>query len=145
MIRAAEVEHLLRLGEAADERSGEAFAAKDQAKGRYGHRFVRCADERERAIGDEEIEVGVDVVIGGDGVEDEVKAANVLLHLVRVASEDDFIGTEAQRVVFFAGGGGEHDGVGTEGMCEFHAHVPEATETDHADFFALHIAPTADG
>jgi hypothetical protein len=35
------------------------------------------------------IEVGVDVVIGGAGIEDEVEAAGVLAHLVGVARDDD--------------------------------------------------------
>jgi hypothetical protein len=102
LLLAAEVEHLLGLGDAADERAGEAFAAKEQAKGGNGQRFVRCADEGERAVDLEEVEVGVDVVIGGDGVEDEVEAAGVLLHLVRVAGDDDLVGSEAQGIVFFA-------------------------------------------
>ena len=47
---AAEVEHLLRLGDAADGRAGEAAAAEDQAEGRDGQRLLRCADERDVAV-----------------------------------------------------------------------------------------------
>ena len=40
----------------------------------------------------EQVEVGVDAVIGSDGVEDEVETAGVLLHLVGVARDDHLVG-----------------------------------------------------
>ena len=51
----------------------------------------------------EQVEIGVDVVIGGDGVEDEVEAARVLLHLVGIAGDDDFVGAEPERVLLLVG------------------------------------------
>ena len=48
-------------------------------------------------------------MISGDGVEDEVEAAGVLLHFVGIAGEDDFIGSEAKRVFLLAERGGEDD------------------------------------
>ena len=50
VVLAAEVEHLLRLGDAADERAGEAAAAQDQRKGGDRERLRRRADEREVAV-----------------------------------------------------------------------------------------------
>ena len=47
---AAEVEHLLRLGNTANERTGKAFAAEQQTEGGDRHRLVGRADERERAV-----------------------------------------------------------------------------------------------
>ena len=84
---AAEVEHFLGFGDAADGRAGEAAAAHDQAEGRNGERFFRRADQGEIAIAAQQIDVGVDVVIGGDAVENEVEAAGVLLHLVGIARD----------------------------------------------------------
>jgi len=78
---------------------------------------------RQDAVATEQVEIGLDVVIGGDGVEDEVKAASVLLHLVGVARDDDFVGAEAERVFLLVGRGGEDDDVGSERMSELHAHV----------------------
>ena len=43
----AEVEHLLGLGDAADERAGEAAAAEDQAEGGDGERMLRRADQKQ--------------------------------------------------------------------------------------------------
>ena len=91
----------------------------------------------------EQVEVGVDVVIGGDGVEDEVEAAGVLLHLVGVAGDDDLVGAEAQRVFLLVRRGGEDDDVGAERVGELHAHVAEPAETDDADLLALGDAPVA--
>ena len=65
--------------------------------------FCGSADKGEVAVDAEQIDIGVDVVIGGDGVEDEVEAAGVLLHLVGVARDDDFVGAEAERVFLLAG------------------------------------------
>lgn len=37
----------------------------------------------------EQVDIGVDVVIGGDGVEDEVEAVGVFLHLIGVGGDDN--------------------------------------------------------
>ena len=103
------------------------------------------ADQGQVAVAAEQVEIGVDVVVGGDGVEDEVEAAGVLLHLVGVAGDDDFVGAEAERVLLLAGRGGEDDDVGSERMGELHAHVAQPAEADHADLLALGDAPVAHG
>ena len=74
----------------------------------------------------QQVEIGVDVMVGGDGIEDEVEAAGVLGHLVGVFGDDDFVGSEAEGIVFFVGRGGEEDGVGSEGVGEFDAHMAES-------------------
>ena len=59
---AAEVEHLLRLGDAADGRAGEAAASEDEAEDRDGQRFLGRADHGDVAVAGEQVDVGVDVV-----------------------------------------------------------------------------------
>lgn len=44
-VLAAEVEHLLRLGEPADPRPGQAASARDQAERWHGERLRRCAHQ----------------------------------------------------------------------------------------------------
>ena len=105
--------------------------------------FCRRADQRDVAVDAEQIDVGVDVVIGGDGIEDEVEAAGVLLHLVGVAGDDDFVGAEAQRVLLLVRRRGEHDDVRSERVGELHAHVAKPAEPDDADFLALGHTPVA--
>ena len=100
---AAKVEHLLGLGDAADGRAGETAASEDEAECRDGERLLRRADKGDVAVAAEQVDIGVDVVIGGDGVEDEVEAAGVLLHLVGIAGDDDFVGAEAERVFLLVG------------------------------------------
>ena len=100
---AAKIEHLLGLGDTADERAGEAAASEQKAEGCDGKRLRRRADEGKVAIAAEELDVRVNVVIGGDGVKDEVKAASVLLHLVGIAGNDDFVGAQAEPIFLLVG------------------------------------------
>src|SRR5208337_66853 len=66
---AAEIEHLLGLGDAADERAGETMASEQKAHCSDGERLRRRADEGEVAVAAEELDIRVNVMIGGDGVE----------------------------------------------------------------------------
>ncbi len=127
------------------DRAGEAAASHDQAEGGDRQRLRGRADQREVAVDGEQVEIGVDVVIGGDGVEDEVEAAGVLLHLVGIAGDDDLIGAEPERVFLLAGRGGEDHDVGAERMGKLHGHVAQPAETDHAHLLAFGDAPVAHG
>ena len=118
---------------------------KMRPKAETGKRLLGRADQGEVAVAAEELDVGVDVVVGGDGVEDEVEAAGVLRHLVGVAGDDDLVGAEAEGVVFLAGRSGEDHGVRSERVRELDAHVAESAETDDADLLALGHAPVAHG
>ncbi len=89
--------------------------------------------------------IRVDVVVGGDRVEDEIEALGVLLHLVRILRNDDFVCAEADRVVFLLRTSREDNDVSSKCMGKFHAHVSESAETDDADFLALRDAPMAHG
>jgi hypothetical protein len=126
----AEVEHLLRLREAADERARQPPVLEDEVEnvGR-GMRLSRRADEGHGAVALEKDEVGVEVVRSRDGVEDEVEAVDVLLHGIGVLRYHDLVGAEAQAVLGLARGGGEQHHVGTHGMGQLHGNVPEAAET----------------
>src|ERR1017187_10299086 len=139
----AKVEHLLGLRDAADVRTGEAAAPHDEAECRDAQGLGGCADKGKVAVEAEQVEIGVNVVPGGDGVEDEVEAARVLFHLVGIAGDDNFIGAEPERVFLLTGRGGEDHDMGSERMSKLHAHVAQAAETDHANFLALCDAPVA--
>src|SRR3990172_12730175 len=122
---AAEVEHLLGLADAADGRAGEAAAPEEEPEGGDGERLRRRADEGDVAVSAQELDVGADVVIGGDGVEDEGEAAGVPLHLVGVAGDDGLVGAEAKRGLLLAGRPGERADVGSERGSGLHAPVAE--------------------
>src|SRR5207249_487721 len=143
VVFAAKVEHLLCFGDAANHRAGETASPNDEAECRDAQRLRRSADKRKIALDAEQVDVGVDVVVGGDGVENEIEAALVLFHLVGVARDNDFVGAKAERVLFLVRRGGEDNDVGSERVSKFYRHVAEPAETNHADFLALANAPVA--
>ena len=93
----------------------------------------------------EEAEQGVDVVVGGDAVEDEVEAAGVFGHFVGVFGDDDLVGSETEGVVFLVGRGGEENRVGSEGVGELESHVAESAESYDADLLAFGDSPVVEG
>src|ERR1035437_4868477 len=133
----AEVEHLLGFGDAADARTGEAAAAQDQAERGNRQRLLRGADERDVAIAPQQIEVSVYVVIGGDSVENEVEAAGVFLHLVRVLRNDDLVRSEPGCVFLLLRRSREDDNVRSERVRNLHAHVPESSRPTTPTFLPL--------
>ena len=80
-------------------------------------------------------------MIGGNSVENEVETAGVLFHLVRIARDDDLIGSEAERVFLLVRRSREHYNVRSERMCKLHGHVTESAEPNHADLLAFGDAP----
>ena len=114
---------------------------EDEAEDRDGQGLFRRADHGDVAVAPQQVDVGVDVVLGGNRVEDEVEAAGVLGHLIGVAGENDFIRAEAQRVFLLAFRGGEDDGVRSKGVREFDAHVAESADADNAHLLAFGYAP----
>src|SRR5258707_11048883 len=71
----AEIEHLLGLANAADGRAGEAVAPDDQIESGHREGLLRRTNHAHRPIALEQAEVGVDVVIGGNRIQDEIEAA----------------------------------------------------------------------
>ena len=65
----------------------------------------------------------------------------MLLHLVCIAGDDDFVSAEAERIFRLIGRGREDDDVGSKRLSKLHAHVAQPAETDHADFLPFADAP----
>src|ERR1019366_9893206 len=91
------------------------------------------------------MDVSVYVVVGRDSVENEVEAASVLLHLVRMLRNDDLVRAEAESVILLIWRSREDYDVRSERMGNLNAHMTESTETDHANLLALADAPVAHG
>src|SRR4029077_18889310 len=83
----------------------------------------------------------IEVVIGGNGVDDEVETAGVLFHFVSIARNDDFIGTEPERVVLLVRRRGEDNDVSSERTTKHHGHVTKSPESDHADLLPFADTP----
>src|SRR5437762_14162021 len=69
----------------------------------------------------------------------------MLIHLVGIAGDNDFVGAEAERVLLFMRRGSEDDDVRSERMSKFYRHVAQSAETDHANFLAFSDAPMMHG
>src|SRR5690242_11248034 len=80
---------------------------------------------------------------GGNRVENEVEAAGMLFHLVRIARDDDFIRSESKRVFSLARRSGERDDVRSECVRKLHSDMAQATETNHSDFLSFARAPVS--
>ena len=76
-------------------------------------------------------------MIGSNCVDNEVEAIGVLLHFVGIAGNNDFIRTEAKRIIFLVRRSGEDSDVRSERMSKFHRHMTETTETDHSYLLPL--------
>ena len=94
----AEVQHLLRLSDAADHRTGQTAPATAERERRHGHRMFGDAQFDQRAVGGEQVQVVAHVQVGRHRVQDQVEAARQLLEGVRVARRVVLIGAEAKAV-----------------------------------------------
>ncbi len=103
---------------------------KMRLKAETGSGFSGAPTRHRVAIAAQKAEIGIDVVVGGDGIEDEVEAAGMLCHLIRVAGEDNFVGAKAQSVFLLVGRSGEEDDMSSESVGELDAHVAQPAETD---------------
>src|SRR4029453_6306752 len=126
VVFAAKIEHLLRLGDTANTGPGETAAPHDQAKRRHVERLCWSTNERKIPIDAEQIEICIDVVIGGYGVEDEIETPGMFLHFIRVAGDHSFVRAEAEGVLLFVRRGGENNDVRIERMSELPPHMSES-------------------
>ena len=65
------------------------------------------------------------------------------MHLVGIARNDDFIGTEPERILLLVRRRGEDSDVSAERMTKLHGHVTESSKPDYADLLAFADAPMA--
>lgn len=89
-------------------------------------RLCRCTDERDVAVQSEQIDVSVDVVLGGHSVEDKIEAAVVVLHFVGVARYDNFVRPESQCVLLLVGRSRENNHVNAKRTSELRRHVSQS-------------------
>src|ERR1035441_6144548 len=78
-------------------------------------------------------------------IQDEVEAAGVLVHLVRIPGDNDLVCAKAGCVLFLGRGRGENHDLRAESAGKFHAHVAQATKTHDANSLARADFPVAQG
>ena len=99
----AEVEHLLGLGDAADVVAGQNFAAADQAAHVHAQLLRRQADDGHDAARFQQLQVVVERVVRGDGGQNEVEfAAVVVKELLVLAGGEHAAGAELVRFLLLA-------------------------------------------
>src|SRR4029077_16717807 len=75
-----EVEHFLCFADSANSGTGQLTALHQQTEDLNFRRFGRRSHERQGAIALEQVEISIQVVLGGNRIQNEVKAVAVLLH-----------------------------------------------------------------
>src|SRR3569832_261235 len=121
------------------------MAAADQREGRHRERLRRRTDQCDVAVACQQLEIRTNVMLSRDGVENEIETAGVLLHLVRIARDDNFISTETLCVLFLVRRSGEHDDVRAECVRNLYAHVAQPTDTNNSHFLAWSNSPVTHG
>ena len=142
----AKIQHVLRFLNAADQRPGQPPPLHDEVEHSWRRmRAGRCADQCHGAIEFQQHQKGVQIVRRRHGVEDEIEAAGMRGHFVRVFGHHNFLGPQPQRVVALAGRCGEQHHVRAHRGGNFHAHVAKAAQTHDADLVARADIPLAQG
>src|SRR6476659_6682588 len=69
----------------------------------------------------------------------------MLLHLIGIAGDYDFVRPQAESVFLLVGGGREDNDVCSECMGELHSHMAESAKADHTDLLTFRNAPMTHG
>ena len=131
------------FGDSANHGASEATSSTDERECRDGG-WVWQTDEAHHAVEGEHPKVGVVVVVGGDGVEDEVEPLGVLRECRGIVGGDEVIGTEAKGVVLFICGVGNYGDFGSHRVGEFDSHVTKTAEANDTDFHARADLPMSE-
>lgn len=94
----AEVEHFLGFADAADHGPGKGPASQDEGEGLDREWFRGCTHVDQGAVEPQQLQVGVDVDAGADGVDDQIEAAGQLGEGVFVTGGVVVVGAQAQAV-----------------------------------------------
>ena len=86
-------------------------------------RLLRRADQSEVADAAQKVDIGIDVVISRNGVENEIETAGMLFDRLGIFRDDHFVGAEPKCIFLLAGRSGEDHGLSSERMRELYPHV----------------------
>src|SRR4051812_48397251 len=117
------------------------MASTNQREGRNRKRLRRRTHKRDRPVAREQLEISTNIVFSRNSIEDEIKRASVPLHLVRIARDHNFIGSETLRVLFLIRRSREDDDVRSECIRNLYTHVAQPADTNHSDFLGWSNSP----
>jgi hypothetical protein len=119
-----EIEHLLRFGNAADRRSGDAAALPQQGKGVWADMLLGSGtDQNQRRVELQKPRVGFQVLRCRHRVDDQIEAAGVGRHLLGVARDDHLVGAQPFRFLDLARRRREGDDMRTKRMGKLDPHM----------------------
>ena len=126
-------EHLAEVAGAADTAAGDGEVVADEAGARDLQGRGAGAEDYERALGAEGFDEVVEVLVAGDGGEDEVEGARELFDRGGLAGVDEGVCAEREGFGFLVLGGGEGGDLGAEGAGELDGEVAETANADDSD------------
>lgn len=125
----AKVQHLLRLGDAANERTDDRLATADEREVAERRRWW-SANDAHHAANVEQIEIRRLIILGRDRVENKVERVGGRFHGVGVGRGDEGVRAELRRVGLLGERRADHSDVRAERATKLHAHMAETAETD---------------
>mmetsp|Transcript_9534 Transcript_9534/g.21902 ORF Transcript_9534/g.21902 Transcript_9534/m.21902 type:complete len:223 (+) Transcript_9534:253-921(+) len=133
----AEIDHVLRLLDAADQRAGQLEATANESKGAPGHSALgHTTDHDHGALVPEEVEVHVHVVVKGDAVVDVVQRFGSSAHCLLVRRDHNVRRAHRLGHLDLLRVAGEDGHVQAHRLADLDRHMPEAAQTDHAEVLA---------
>src|SRR5918996_3677213 len=106
-------------------------------------RAFRHTDETEYAVALEQLQIPIEAVRRGDGVEDEIELAKVALHLGGIGRNHYVGGAKPPRVTSLCRGSREQHDVSAKRARELYPHVAQPAESDDAHFVTGADVPVA--
>ena len=130
------IEHFLRLGNTADQRTGKRFVSEYQRQSVYAVRAWRHADNDHRAADAEQIQIRIYIVIGRNCIENKVESADERLKISRIACDAKMMCPKRFGINFFRRRGAEYSHLSSHCDRDLNSHVAQAAQAHDADLLA---------
>mmetsp|Transcript_37019 Transcript_37019/g.69031 ORF Transcript_37019/g.69031 Transcript_37019/m.69031 type:complete len:379 (+) Transcript_37019:57-1193(+) len=133
----AEVQHLLCLTDSTDHRACDRLALWDEAEGMEAQWLRRHAHHDKFPVLLQESQVGRDVVVSRDGVNDEVQGAGSCVHFLLLGHHHKLVGLQLlHRLVALALAARQDGDLTAPSLPDENSHGTKATKASHAQLHA---------
>ncbi len=129
-----EIEHLLRLLDATDQRTHQLPAPEHQVcHVRCRMRIARHAEQAHCTITLEQLQIVIQIMRRGHRIQNEIHTAGVLLHFLVILRHHHFIGTQTPGIFGLARRSCKQHDMRTKSMRQLNGHMSKPAEADNAD------------
>jgi hypothetical protein len=118
MPRSAEIEYFPGFPDSANCGTRKLSTLHQQTEDLNYRWLGRRSHQRHGAVAPEQVKVSIQIVLGENRVQDEIKAVDVLFHLRLALRDDNFVYTHPPRVGQFVRRPREQHGMRAKGVCE---------------------------